>query len=235
MKPQCVTARVAVLIYAWIAVAWSLSIAPAAAADPTAAPTGGASALGTPAVGAPQQVIGELSSRLFDALGREPAADRHNTDKILPLIDHLLLPHFDTEYTARLALGQHWPAATSDQRQQFATAFYQRLLRTYVGAVSDWTPERFKLLAQRSDAAALQVIVHTQVTNPAGAIVPVDYRLRLTTDGWKIFDVIVEGVSYVRSYHDDIDADASRNGLNATIARLERHDTASSTRPRSTN
>lgn len=225
MKPQCGTARVTVPIWAWIAVAWSCSIAPASAADSTAAPTGGA----------PQAVIGELSSRLFDALGREPAKDRHNTDKILPLIDHLLLPHFDTEYTARLALGQHWPAATSDQRQQFATAFYQRLLRTYVGAVSDWTPERFKLLPQRSDAAALQVIVHTQVTNPAGVIVPVDYRLRQTPDGWKIFDVIVEGVSYVRSYHDDIDADVSRNGLNATIARLERHDTASSAHGRSTN
>ncbi|HMD72974.1 MAG TPA: ABC transporter substrate-binding protein [Steroidobacteraceae bacterium] len=234
MRPHCGIARRALLVCAWIAVAWSRSIAPAAAADPTAAPTGGASVLGT-SVGAPQEVIGELSSRLFAALGRTPAADRHNTDKLLPLIDRLLLPHFDTEYTARLALGQHWPAATSDQRQHFATAFYQRLLRTYVGAVSDWTPERFKLLPQRSDAAALQVIVHTQVTNPAGVIVPVDYRLRQTTDGWKIFDVIVEGVSYVRSYHDDIDADVSRNGLNATIARLERHDTASSAHERSTN
>lgn len=232
MQPHSGIARRAVLVCAWIAVASSRSIAPAAAADPAPA-TDGASALGTPAVGAPQEVIGELSSRLFDAFRRTPAADRHNSNKMLPLIDHLLLPHFDTEYTARLTLGQHWTGATSDQRQQFATAFYQRLLRTYVDAVSDWTPERFKLLPQRSDPAALQVIVHTQVRNPAGVIVPVDYRLRQTSDGWKIFDVIVEGVSYVRSYHDDIDADVSRNGLNATIARLERHDTASAAKPRS--
>ena len=188
-----------------------------------------------PTIDAPQEVIAALSARLFEALAHESAAGRHNTDRILPLIDHLLLPHFDTEYTARLALGQHWPGATTDQRQHFATAFYQRLLRTYVSSVSDWTPERFKLLAQRSDAAALQVLVHTQVTNPAGVIVPVDYRLRKTTDGWKIFDVIVEGVSYVRSYHDDIDADVNRNGLDATIARLERHDTDTSVHARSRN
>jgi len=187
------------------------------------------------AVAAAQEVIAELSSRLFAALGHVPAADRHNTDKVLPLIDRLLLPHFDTEYTARLALGQHWPGATTDQRQQFATAFYQRLLRTYVGAVAEWTPDRFKLLPQRSDAAALQVIVHTQVTNPKGVVVPVDYKLRQTADGWKIFDVIVEGVSYVRSYHDDIDADVARNGLDATIARLERHDTAAPAHARSTD
>jgi phospholipid transport system substrate-binding protein len=206
---------------AWLATS-GVMITPAVAAEE---PTNVLTAAG------PQDVIADLSSRLFGALDRESAAIRHNPDKVLPLIDRLLSPHFDAEYTARLVLGRHWESATPDQRQQFAVAFYQRLLRTYVGAVTEWTADRFKLLPLHSDAAALQVIVHTQVTNPDGTSVPVDYRLRQTPEGWKIFDVIVEGVSYVRSYRDDIDADVSRNGVDAATARLARRDVDAYARP----
>jgi phospholipid transport system substrate-binding protein len=128
------------------------------------------------------------------------------------------------DYAARLVLGQYWRSATSEQRQQFAAALYRRLLHTYVGSVAEWTADRVRLLPLRSDAAALQVTVHTQVTNSRGAIVPVDYRLRETPEGWKIFDVVVEGASYMRNYHDDTDEQVARNGLDATIAQLARSD-----------
>jgi len=184
-------------------------------------------------VAAPQQVIADLAADLFSTLDQQPAAIRHNADKVLPVIDHLLAAHFDTLYTARLVLGQHWNSASPEQRQQFAAAFYQRLLRTYVGAVAEWSAKRFKLLPQHSDAAALQVTVLTQVWSASGAVVPVDYRMRQSPEGWKIFDVIVEGVSYVRSYHDDIDADVAQNGLAAATARLAWRDTGAAAHPAS--
>jgi phospholipid transport system substrate-binding protein len=168
--------------------------------------------------------MSDLSTRLFAALDKESAQTRHNTDKILPLVDGLLAPHFDREYAGRLALGLHWRLATPQQRQQFAVALYQRLLRTYAGAVADWTPDRFKLLPLRADPAALQVSVRTQVTSSRGAIIPVDFRLHLTDEGWKIFDVTVDGVSYVRNYHDDTDEEIAQKGLDAAIARLSKSD-----------
>jgi phospholipid transport system substrate-binding protein len=172
----------------------------------------------------PQQVVGGIASELLAALARNSAAIKRNADNAIPLIDQLLAPHFDYDYTARVVLGRHWSTASAAQRQQFAAAFYRTLLRTYAGAVATWTPERFKLLPLRSDPAALQVTVRTLVMNPGGVFVPVDYRLRDTPDGWKIFDVVVEGVSYDRNYRDDVDADASRNGLDAVIARLSKRD-----------
>jgi phospholipid transport system substrate-binding protein len=172
----------------------------------------------------PQELMADLSTRLFAALDKDSAAVHHNADKVMPLVDGLLAPHFDMEYAARMVLGQHWRSATPEQRQNFALALYQRLLRTYAGAISEWTADRVKLLPLRSDAAALQVTVRTQVTNSRGAIVPVDYRLRQTPEGWKIFDVIVEGASYMRNYHDDTDEEVARNGLDATIAQLSRTD-----------
>lgn len=199
-----------------LAFASGFAVAPAAASESS---TTAALAVG------PQELMADLSGRLFAALDKDSAAVRHNADKAMPLVDELLSPHFDMEYAARMVLGQHWRSATPEQRQKFAIALYQRLLRTYAGAIAEWTADRVKLLPLRSDAAALQVTVHTQVTNPRGAIVPVDYRLRQTPEGWKIFDVIVEGASYMRDYHDDTDEEVARNGLDATIIQLQRSDT----------
>jgi phospholipid transport system substrate-binding protein len=190
---------------AWLCIAAGLMATPAWAADP-------------------QQIMTELSTNLFAALEKEPRAARQNADKVRPLLDRLLAPRFDSECAARLVLGMHWRSASPDQRQQFAAALYQRLLRTYADAVTEWTPDRFKLLPVLADPAALRVAVHTLITNSRGTVVPVDFRMHETEDDWKIFDVVVDGVSYVRNYHDDTDAEVAQKGLNATIARLQRID-----------
>jgi phospholipid transport system substrate-binding protein len=172
----------------------------------------------------PQQLMSDLTSDLFAALDKEPAAKRHNPERILPLVDHLLSPHFDMEYAGRLVLGFHWRAATPEQRQEFAAALYQRLLRTYAGAVAEWTPDRFKQLPLHADPEALQVTVHTLITNSRHEIVPVDFRLHQTAGGWKFYDVTVDGVSYVRNYRDDTDAEVAQKGLAAAITRLQKSD-----------
>jgi phospholipid transport system substrate-binding protein len=215
MQPMRAVAITMVRTLAALGFASGFLLAPATTAESPAAialPSG------------PQELMADLSTRLFAALDKDSAAVRHNADKVMPLVDGLLAPHFDMEYAARMVLGQHWRGATPEQRQNFALALYRRLLRTYAGAISEWTANRVKLLPLRSNAAALQVTVRTQVTNSRGAIVPVDYRLRQTPEGWKIFDVIVEGASYMRNYHDDTDEEVARNGLDATIVRLSRTD-----------
>jgi phospholipid transport system substrate-binding protein len=206
----------------------ALVAAAIAAAIMNAAPASAQAPVPHPAAD-PQEVIADLKSRLFASLDRETVA-RRNTNRMLILIDQLLAPRFDADYTARLVLGRHWNDASVSQRQQFAVAFYQRLLRNYESTVAGWTAERIKVLPLNVDAAALQVTVRTLVRSSGAADARVDYRLRQTDEGWRIFDVIVDGVSYARSYHDDIDADVSHNGIDAAIARLNRNDTSASGR-----
>jgi phospholipid transport system substrate-binding protein len=158
VQPMRATAIIMVRAMAWFCIALGL-MAPAWAADP-------------------QQIMTDLSTNLFAALEKEPRAARQNANKVRPLLDQLLAPHFDSECAARLVLGMHWRTASPDQRQQFATALYQRLLRTYADAVTDWTPDRFKLLPVLADPAALRVTVHTLITNSRGEVVPVDFRSR---------------------------------------------------------
>ena len=199
--------------------AWLLVGLPAwlshAAAPVAAAPESAAQEVG------PYELMTLLSTRLLATLDRDRSRIRQRPDLVMPLVDELLSPHFDTEQTARLVLGAHWRSATPAQRERFAAALYRTLLSTYAGAVAEWTSERLRILPLRGDLAASQATVRTEVARLGAAAVIVDYRLRRTAEGWKIFDVVVDGVSYVRSYHDDIDGEVSQNGLDASIARLE--------------
>ncbi len=170
----------------------------------------------------PQELMESVSKRMFEALDANRAAIRKDSEKAYPLVDTILLPHFDTNYAAQLVLAQNWRTATPDQQKRFIDALYRALLRTYGGAIADFTSDRLKILPFRGDPAATQATVRTLVTRSSGAVVPVDYRMRKTADGWKAFDVIIEGISYVKNYRTDLGAEVSQKGLEEVISRLER-------------
>jgi len=176
----------------------------------------------------PQDMISDVSTRLFAALDAHRAALRKNPEAINPIVDQILLPHFDAEYATQLVLALHWSDASAEQRQKFIEAFHSALLRTYGSALTDVTADRLRVLPYRGDAGAEQATVHTEVTRDSGSVVHVDYRLRKTPEGWKAFDVIIEGISYVRSYRTDLDSEIAAKGLDAVIARMQKQTLGSS-------
>ena len=188
-----------------------------------AATPAGAPAVAAPAAGQtdPQSVMIDVSTRLFAAVDSNRAAIRRNPEAVYPLVDQIVFPHFDVEYATQLMLAQHWRTATAEQRQRFVDAFYHALLRTYGSALADATADRLRILPFRGDLSAPQVTVRTEVTRSGGTTVPVEYRLHRTADGWKAFDVVIEGISYVRNYRADLDAEISAKGLDAVIHRIE--------------
>ena len=170
----------------------------------------------------PQQLMNDVAKRMLDALDQNRAAIRKDPTKVYPIVDQILLPHFDTDYAAQLVLAQHWRTATPEQRRRFVKALYDALLKTYGGALADFTADQLKILPFRGDPAATTATVRSQVTRSSGQVIPVDYRLRKTAQGWKAFDVIIEGISYVRNYRNDLGAEVAEKGLDAVIVRLER-------------
>lgn len=190
-----------------------------APAPSTAAPAGAAadsSQMG------PQELMQDVSNRMFAALDSNRDAIHKNPDKVFPIVDQILLPHFDTDYAAQLVLAQYWRTATPEQQKRFVSALYKALLHTYGGALADFTADRLKLLPFRPDQDPNKATIRTQVTRSNGGVVPVDYRLHKTDKGWKAWDVIIEGISYVRNYRTDLGTEAGKNGLEAVITRLER-------------
>jgi phospholipid transport system substrate-binding protein len=180
---------------------------------------------------APQELIETTARRLLEALDADRARASKDPAHVRKLVDEILLPHFDTDYSARLVLGKHWRTATPEQRQRFIDAFYQSLLRNYGSALAVFTADRLKVLPFRGDLATGQATVRTEVRRGNGQMVPVNYTLHSTPAGWKAWDVTIEGISYVRNFRNDVGAEVDQTGLPALIERLEKENRSGEAKP----
>jgi len=158
-------------------------------------------------------MITELETRRSE-LQKDPA-------KLGELVDRILLPHFDVNHAARLVLGKHWRTATPEQRQKFIDAFYGSLMSNYGDALLEFTGDRIKVLPTPVAPDAVSASVRTEVRRSNGTRVPVNYSLRKTEAGWKVWDVVIEGISYVKSFREDFGAEIDQKGLDAVIQRLQ--------------
>jgi phospholipid transport system substrate-binding protein len=168
---------------------------------------------------------GELAETVARNVLRELDANRSAMRKdptlIRKLVDAQFLPVFDTEYAAALVLGKHWRAASPDQRKRFIDAFYQSMLQNYGEALLDFTPDRLTIQPYRGDPADKTATVRTEVRRDNGSRVPVNFSLCNTANGWKAYDVTIEGISYVKSFRTDFGSEVEQKGLDAVIKRLE--------------
>jgi len=170
---------------------------------------------------APDQIVQNSAQRMLTELDANRAMYKSDPAKLDHLVATVLLPSFDSETAARLVLGQAWRTATPEQRQRFVDAFYHSLLRNYGSALVDFTADRFKILPYRGDPADTRASVRTEVTRASGSTVPVIFELHKTDSGWKAWDVVIDGVSYIKSFRTDIGAEVQAKGLDEVIARLE--------------
>jgi phospholipid transport system substrate-binding protein len=175
-----------------------------------------------PAVAAnPNALIEESAQKMLQELDAHRAEYRKTPTEVYKLVDEILLPHFDTEYAARLVLGLHWRTATPEQRQRFIKAFYQSLLENYGTALLDFTADKLTVLPFRGDESADRATVRTEVRRSNGTRVPVNYSMHKTPQGWKAWDITIEGISYVRNFRNDFGTEIDQKGLDAVIQRLE--------------
>jgi len=169
----------------------------------------------------PNLVVEEAAALLASQLsGREDelAADK---SALYSTIDAILLPRFDRVYSAQLVLGKHWRSASNEQRQRFIDAFYGSLLRRYAEGVLEYDQDMVQILPFRGDASKSRTMVRSFVLLDDGSKVPVNYGLVKREDGWLLFDVTIEGVSYIRNYRAEIDSEIRATSLEAVIERLE--------------
>lgn len=160
----------------------------------------------------------ELTEQL-DGSKAELSADRQS---LYALIDEILLPRFDRKFAAQIVLAKHWRSASDTQKTRFVEAFYQALLRKYADGVLEFDPDKIEVLPYRGDASKSRTKVRSTVALDDGSKVFVDYDLVKRKTGWLVFNVVIEGVSYVRNYRAELDAEIRSTSLDAVISRLER-------------
>jgi phospholipid transport system substrate-binding protein len=193
--------------------------------------TQGTAAPGTPAPNAatagagtevgPSEVVQAAAQGMLNGLDKDRAGYKRDPAKVGALVDKYLLPHFDTEYSARLVLGKYWRTATPEQRQHFIDAFYHSLLSNYGAALTEFTADRLKIYPSTTDPAKPIATVRTEVKRDNGDRVSVNYYMHKTPQGWKAWDVVIDGISYVNSYRTDFGEQIEQQGIDAVIKRLE--------------
>ena len=170
----------------------------------------------------PSELVESAAQSMLEGLDADRAGYRKDPSKVGGLVEKYLLPHFDIQYSARLVLGMHWRDATPEQRQRFADAFYHTIVDNYGSALVDFTSDRLRVFPTKVEAETDRATVRTEVTRNNGDKVAVNYTLRKTDAGWKAWDIVIEGISYVRSFREDYGAAIDQQGLEAVIERLEK-------------
>ncbi len=169
----------------------------------------------------PNPAVEETAELLDQAI--EGRRDELREDKVAlyALIDEILLPRFDRRYAAQLVLARHWRTASEEQRDQFINAFYKNMMRLYAEAILEFNLARLEVLPFRGDASKKRTTVKTIMRLDDGTKVPVNYGMVSRESGWKMFDVTIEGISYVRNYKAELNAEIQAEGLDGVIARLQ--------------
>jgi len=170
----------------------------------------------------PNQVV----QTLVDDLGKTMETRRDelskNREALLKTIDGIVLPHFDIDYASILVLGQNARTASVEQRARFAKAMYNSITHRYAEGLLKYTEGRVRVLPFQGELNEKRSLVRTQVVLDDGKVVPVDYAFRKTSSGeWKAYDVIIEGISYVTNYRNQVAAEIEKSGLDALTQRLE--------------
>jgi len=171
--------------------------------------------------GSPNAFVEAVGEQILDVLRKEPPAQRTNLHRINELVNQYVMPYVHLAKTTRLAAGRYWNQATPQQQKDLIEAFKGTLIRTYSGALADFDP-RLKLTIHpfRGDPESDDAVVRSTLTQGGKPPVDVGYRLERTPEGWKIYDLNVEGIWLIQNYRNQFADQISKHGVQGLIDAL---------------
>ena len=169
----------------------------------------------------PEQIIYKITGEILDDIKNDPDLAAGDWVKINKLVDAKVMPVVDFEKMTSLAVGKFWRSASSDQKTKLMKTFRELLVLTYSGAIRFADKADMKILPPRRNPTDIDVIVRTRVTVPGRQPVPIDYRLRKTDLGWRIFDLNVLGLWLIENYRSQFGQIVSRNGIDGLISAID--------------
>jgi phospholipid transport system substrate-binding protein len=172
---------------------------------------------------APQTLVQTATNDVLKAL-KEGKAKLASDPKYLDTkVEELILPHLDFIAMSKLALAKHWNTATPAQQQAFAEQFKRLLVRTYKTSLAEYSDQSVDFLPFRaSDQPEKLAVVRSEIKRAGGPPIPLVYSLRFKPeDGWKVYDIGIEGISLVTNYRSSFNRDVEAKGIDALIASLK--------------
>src|SRR6266850_2354453 len=142
----------------------------------------------------PEELVRKVTQDVLDAIRSDKQLAAGDKQKALKLAEEKVLPLIDFEEAARLAVGRAWAQATPEQRKKLVEEFRKMLVRTYSNAISAYEGQTMQVLPVRMKPGDTEVTVHNRYIRAGGTPLPVDYQMHKTDQGWKIYDITVDGL-----------------------------------------
>ena len=168
----------------------------------------------------PDQLVKNVTLEVVDLIAKDKEIQSGNRAKLVSLIDAKVLPHFNFSAMTALALGQSWNKATPEQKKRLTEEFRTLLVRTYASALAAYSEQKFDFRPLRAKPTDTDVTVQVRVLQPGAQPVPIDYSMEKTAGGWKVYDVMVGGVSLVANYRTEFNNVVRESGIDGLVKNL---------------
>jgi phospholipid transport system substrate-binding protein len=168
----------------------------------------------------PDQLVQKITDDVLAAVKSDKQLAAGDKQKAIKLAEEKVLPYIDFEQATRLAVGRPWNQATPEQKKRLVSEFRNMLVRTYANAIQGYQGQTLKVLPTRGKQDPEDTTVRTQFIRAGGQPLPIDFAMRKTGEGWKVYDITVEGVSLVMTYRSEFDAVVKQEGIDGLIKRL---------------
>ena len=169
---------------------------------------------------APDDMVRRSTNEILAVMKADKDLQAGNQKKIEKLADEKVLPYFNFMRMTQLAVGRNWREASDAQKKSLVDEFRTLLVRTYSTSLSQYRNQTIEVKPLKLAAADAETVVKTQVIQPGGQPIPIDYSMEKTANGWKVFDVLIDGVSLVTNYRSSFNTEIQKTGIDGLIKSL---------------
>jgi len=170
---------------------------------------------------APDVLVRSVTLEVVELIAKDKEIRSGDRTKLIGVIDAKVLPHFNFASMTALAMGQNWKSATPEQKKHLIDAFRTLLVRTYASALAAYSEQKFDFRPLRAKPTDTDVTVQVRVLQAGAQPVPIDYSMEKTAAGWKVYDVVVGGVSLVVNYRTEFANVVRSSGIDGLIRDLQ--------------
>ena len=170
---------------------------------------------------APDALVKTVTLEVVELIAKDKEIKAGSRAKLVEVIEAKVLPHFNFSSMTALAMGQGWGKATPEQRKRLTDEFKTLLVRTYASALAAYSEQKFDFRPLRAKPSDTDVTVNVRVLQPGAQPVTIDYSMEKTGSGWKVYDVMVGGVSLVANYRTEFANTVRSAGIDGLIKELQ--------------
>ncbi|MDP5237900.1 ABC transporter substrate-binding protein [Uliginosibacterium sp. 31-16] len=169
---------------------------------------------------APDVLARSVMTDVLEIVKTDKAIQAGDQKRIIDLVEAKVVKHFDFQHMTALAVGREWRSASAEQKTALAAEFQTLLVRSYSNALAQYKNQTIDFKPLRMQAADTDVIVRTEIKQPGAKPVAIDYDMEKKADGWKVYDVMVAGVSLVTNYRETFSQEIKAGGIDGLIKSL---------------